>query len=160
MTLCPRFPKASPDHSASRVTTTEQQLDFTFPRHPLRPIADRVFRRRPSMVKFRLLVIILFFSNLLPAQSDSWKVIADNLGRSGKEQPGGIYKVGLPRSDMHVTIDAIVIKPSLALGSWLAFMAHGANDVMVMGDLVLDEDEVGPVMQKLQQAGIEQTALH
>lgn len=111
------------------------------------------------MVKFLLPVIILFFSNLLPAQSDTWKVIADNLGRSGKEQPGGIYKVGLPRSDMHVTVDGVVIKPSLALGSWLAFMVHGA-DVMVMGDLVLSEDEVGPVMQKLQQSGIEQTALH
>jgi hypothetical protein len=112
------------------------------------------------MVKLLPLAIILFFSNLLPAQSDTWKVIADSLGRTGKEQPGGIYKVGFPRSDMHVTVEGVVLKPSLALGSWLAFIAHGANEVMVMGDLVLSEDEVGPVMQKLQQGGIQQTALH
>jgi hypothetical protein len=60
---------------------------------------------------------------------------------------------------MHVTVDGIAIKPALALGSWVAFKKVGAQ-TMVMGDLVLSEDEVEPVMLKLQQGGIEQTALH
>jgi len=88
-------------------------------------------------------------------------------------QPGGVYKVGLPRSDLHVTIDGIAIKPTLALGSWVAFLpmtSHRAMPmypgrsadarVMVMGDLVLTEDEIGPVMTVLQAGGIEQTAVH
>jgi hypothetical protein len=101
----------------------------------------------------------LLGSSLAFGQSDPWKAVVDNLGRSGKEQPGEVYKVGLPRGDMHVTVDGIAIKPALALGSWVAFKKVGAQ-TMVMGDLVLSEDEVEPVMLKLQQGGIEQTALH
>jgi hypothetical protein len=88
-----------------------------------------------------------------------WKPVEAALGRSGKPQPGDIYKFGLPRTDMHVTVDGVPIKASLALGSWLAFRKMGSQ-AMVMGDLVLSESEVEPVMLKLQQEGIEQTALH
>lgn len=107
----------------------------------------------------RVAVFVLLVCATLSAQSDPWKPIADALGRSGKEQPGGVYKVGMPRGDMHVTVDGVAVKPSLALGSWVAFKKMGSQD-MVMGDLVLSEDEVEPVMLKLQQSGIEQTALH
>lgn len=91
--------------------------------------------------------------------SDQWKAVADQLGRSGSVQPGDVYKVGLPRTDLHVTVEGVEIKPALALGGWLAFKqtAHGA---MVMGDLVMTEDEVAPITTKLQAAGIEQTAIH
>jgi biotin operon repressor len=65
----------------------------------------------------------------------------------------------MPRKDLKVTVDGVPIKPSLALGSWAAFSSSGDN-AMAMGDLVLTEDEVGPVMAKLQQGGIEVTALH
>ena len=93
-------------------------------------------------------------------QPDSqWKTLEQALGRTGKAQPGDVYKFGMPRSDMQVTVEGVPIKASLALGSWLAFKKMGTNTT-VMGDLVLTEDEVGPVMQKLQQEGIEQTALH
>jgi Domain of Unknown Function (DUF1259) len=67
--------------------------------------------------------------------------------------------VGLPRSDLKVTLDGVQIKPAFALGSWLAFEAAG-DSAMVMGDLVLTHDEVNPVMKSLAENGIEITALH
>jgi len=92
------------------------------------------------------------------AEAD-WTKVADALGKSGTEMPGGVYRVGLPRTDLHVKLDGVDIKPTLALGSWLAFQGKG-EATMVMGDLVLTEDEVGPVMTKLAENGIEITALH
>ncbi|TIQ26632.1 MAG: DUF1259 domain-containing protein [Mesorhizobium sp.] len=89
-----------------------------------------------------------------------WKAVAQALGKSGTEVSGGVYRVGLPRSDLKVTLDGVELKPALALGSWLAFKPVGDHDVMVMGDLVLTESEIGPVMTKLIQSGIEVTALH
>ena len=87
--------------------------------------------------------------------------IAGALGKSGSEMPGGVYRVGLPRSDLKVTLDGVAIKPALALGSWVAFMREGqADQVMLMGDLVLTDAEVNPVMQRLVQGGIDITALH
>ena len=65
----------------------------------------------------------------------------------------------MPRTDLHVTLDGVDIKPTLALGSWLAFR-DGGEATMVMGDLVLTETEIGPVMKKLAAGGIEITALH
>ena len=88
-----------------------------------------------------------------------WKAVANALGKSGTEMPGGIYRVGLPRSDLTVTLEGVTLKPSLALGSWLAFAPMGSKAV-VMGDLVLTEDEVSPVMKELADEKIEITALH
>ncbi len=94
-----------------------------------------------------------------PAWAADWTKVADALGKSGTEMPGGVYRVGLPRTDLHVTLDGVQIKPTLALGSWLAFQTMG-DQAMVMGDLVLTEAEVSPVMKKLTESGIEITALH
>lgn len=97
----------------------------------------------------------------LPAQADpDWNAVGKALGRSGTEAVGGAYRVGLPRSDLKVTLDGVQIKPALALGSWLAFKPMGDSDAMVMGDLVLTQPEVNPVMSKLIENGIEVTALH
>jgi hypothetical protein len=93
------------------------------------------------------------------AGAADWKVVEQALGKAGSVQPGDVYKVSFPRSDLQVTIGGVQLKPALALGSWVAFKKMG-NDAMVMGDLVLTEDEVTPVMTKLQQGGVEQTALH
>jgi hypothetical protein len=93
-----------------------------------------------------------------PATND-WKAVEQALGRSGQPQADGAYKFGLPRGDMKVTVEGVQVKPTLALGSWLAFSSPGA-DAMVMGDLVLSEDEVSPVMLALQENGLEITALH
>jgi Domain of Unknown Function (DUF1259) len=95
-----------------------------------------------------------------PLAPIDWKQVDAGLGKSGALQPDGAYKVGLPRGDLHVTTAGVAVKPALALGSWVAFKQVSDTEVMLMGDLVLLEGEVGPVLAKLQQGGIEQTALH
>ena len=95
-----------------------------------------------------------------PAADNDWmKEVGEALGKTGQEMPGGVYRVGLPRTDLKVRLDGVDIKPGLALGSWLAFRKTG-SDAMVMGDLVLTGEEVNPVMRKLVEGGIEITALH
>jgi hypothetical protein len=69
-------------------------------------------------------------------------------------------KYGLPRTDLSVTIDGVRLEAALALGSWVAFMQTAPGVAMAMGDLVLTEDEVAPVMRELQRGGVQQTALH
>lgn len=81
------------------------------------------------------------------------------MGRSGQMQPGDVIRFGMPHKDLHVTLDGAEIKPGLALGSWAAFRRDGGG-AMVMGDLVLTEDEVEPVMTKLQEGGIHESAVH
>src|SRR6266508_241528 len=93
-----------------------------------------------------------------PGATD-WKPIEQAIGKAGTVQPDGVYKIGLPRTDLHVRVGDIEVKPALALGAWVAFRKMAA-ETMVMGDLVLTEDEVAPVMGKLQDGGIEITALH
>src|SRR4051812_34820870 len=92
------------------------------------------------------------------AEANWMTQVGEALGKPGTEMPGGVYRVGLPRSDLKVKLDGVDIKPGLALGSWLAFQNHG-NDGMVMGDLVLTGEEVNPVMKKLEEGGIGVTAL-
>jgi hypothetical protein len=88
-----------------------------------------------------------------------WKPVEDGMGRPGQMQPGDVIKFAMPRKDLKVTVSGVNVKPGLALGSWAAFK-RGGNSAMVMGDLVLTEDEIEPVMMKLQQEGIQQTAVH
>jgi hypothetical protein len=95
-----------------------------------------------------------------PATGTGWKDVEQALGRAGSLQPGDVYKVSFPRSDLSVTLDGVSIKPALALGSWAAFKETGGGHVMAMGDLVLLESEVTPVIDALQKGGIEQSALH
>jgi hypothetical protein len=80
------------------------------------------------------------------------------LGRPG-QKIGDVYKVGFPRTDLHVSVHGLAIKPGLALGSWAAFTGSDEH-AMVMGDLVLLEDEVNPVMEKLRASGFEISAVH
>jgi len=79
-------------------------------------------------------------------------------GLAGGE--GDVYRINLPRSDLSVTSQGVDIKPGLALGSYAAFKQTGENEALVMGDLVLTEDEYNPVIDRLQEGGIEQTAIH
>jgi len=93
------------------------------------------------------------------AQEIDWKKVDAALGRTGAAMPGGVQRYALPRSDLNVTVDGVAIKPALALGGWVAFEpAHGG--AMVMGDVVLTETEIKPVMTKLLEGGLEITALH
>lgn len=94
-----------------------------------------------------------------PTHRDDWSDVASALGKSGAMQPGDVYKVSFPRSDLDVSIGDVRIKPALALGSWVAFIQTG-SEAMTMGDLVLAESEVNDVISALQAGGIEQTAIH
>ena len=93
------------------------------------------------------------------ARAIDWKAVEQAMGRTGAAQPGDLYRFSMPRSDLAVTVQGVRLKPALALGSWIAFKATG-DGAMAMGDLVLRESEVAPVMSRLQEAGIEQTAVH
>ena len=95
----------------------------------------------------------------LAPNADWHRTIDDVLGRPGTEQPGRVWRVSLPRTDLKVTLDGVELRPGFALGSWLAFHPHGP-ELMVMGDLVLLESEVAPVMRRLAAGGLEVTALH
>ena len=128
-----------------------------------------------SLWVFRMLAIaavgaaFLFNSPLMLGQVGSasapkdtasdWKQVEDAMDRPGQTQPGDVIKFSMPRKDLRITLKGVDIKPPLALGSWAAFKRDGGT-AMVMGDLVLTEDEVEPVMKKLQEGGIEETALH
>jgi hypothetical protein len=104
------------------------------------------------------LLIPNFASAQTPGATD-WKKVEAAMGRPGQVQPGDVYKFAMPRKDLHVTLNGVAIKPGLALGSWVAFKQEGSTS-MVMGDLVLTENEIEPVMLKLQEDGVEQSALH
>jgi hypothetical protein len=88
-----------------------------------------------------------------------WKPVETALGRPGQPQAGDVMRFGVPRKDLQVSLKGVQIKPTLALGSWAAFKQSGGA-AMVMGDLVLTEDELGPVMSKLQEGGVGIAAVH
>jgi Domain of Unknown Function (DUF1259) len=118
-----------------------------------------------------MLPIIWFAATCAPAQkpahpekqtqpgASQWKQVEDAMGRSGTVQTDGAIKFGMPRKDLTVVVGGITVKPGLALGSWAAFKKD-RNQALLMGDLVLSGDEVAPVMAKLQDGGVEVTALH
>jgi Domain of Unknown Function (DUF1259) len=112
----------------------------------------------------RTIVAVLFGAAALVgaatgyAQEIDWKKVDDALGRPAAVS-GDVHRYGFPRTDLKVTLDGVTIRPALALGGWAAFKpAHGG--AMVMGDLVLLETEINPVMAKLIENGIEITAVH
>lgn len=98
----------------------------------------------------------------VPAQD--WKPIEVAIGRTGVPQAGDVYRFNFPRSDLRVNAAGVRLKPSFALGGWVAFKMHGGGThgpaAMAMGDLVLTERELSPVMARLLQGGIEVTAIH
>lgn len=92
-------------------------------------------------------------------QAVDWSAVDAAFGRASAVQDGGVHRWSMPRSDLQVTAAGITLKPAFALGSWLAMLptAHG---VLAMGDLVLRDEELNPVLSKLQEGGIEQSAIH
>jgi Domain of Unknown Function (DUF1259) len=98
------------------------------------------------------------FVSTAHAQDVDWQKIDETLGRK-PAVAAGVHRYGFPRTDLTVTLDGVTIKPALALGGWVAFKpAHGG--VMAMGDLVLLESEINPVMMKMIANGLEITAVH
>jgi hypothetical protein len=111
-----------------------------------------------SFQRFLILLAVIVFPVAASAQKLDTAKLDAALGRSG-QKIGDVYKFGFPRTDLQVSVHGLAIKPGLALGSWAAFTGTDA-DAMVMGDLVLLEDEINPVMEKLHSSGIEISAVH
>jgi hypothetical protein len=105
-----------------------------------------------------LLVLTLMLPASIAAQGIDASKIDQALGRPGQKL-GDVYKVGFPRTDLHISVHGLAVKPGLALGSWAAFSGTDDN-AMVMGDLVLLQDELNPVMEKLRSVGFEISAVH
>jgi Domain of Unknown Function (DUF1259) len=107
------------------------------------------------------LVVSIFaasFTTVATAQEIDWQKVDDAFGRKPAVS-GDVHRYGFPRTDLTVTLDGVTIKPALALGGWVAFKPmHG--EAMVMGDLVLLETEINPVMLKMIEGGLEITAVH
>lgn len=88
-----------------------------------------------------------------------WAPVQNTLGKPGTLMPGGVYRVGMPRSDLKVTLDGVALQPGFALGSYAAFVRHG-RQTLAVGDLALREDEVPGVTARLLRSGIQVTAIH
>jgi Domain of Unknown Function (DUF1259) len=103
-------------------------------------------------------VAALMVTSAVNAQGIDWKKVDQEMGRSATVS-ADVHRYGIPRIDLNVTLDGVIIRPALALGGWVAFKP-AQDGAMVMGDLVLLETEINPVMTKLIENGIEITAIH
>ena len=111
-----------------------------------------------SLLRMSILACSMGLPIAASAQGLDTTKIDQVFSRTG-QKTGDVYRIGFPRTDLHVVIDGITVKPGLALGSWAAF--SGTDDKgMVMGDLVLLQSEVNPVMLKLRADGFEISAVH
>ncbi|MGL5166113.1 MAG: DUF1259 domain-containing protein [Afipia sp.] len=109
----------------------------------------------------RILGLLLLGATLVTVahgQEIQWAQVDEVLGRTATVTQD-VHRYGFPRTDLHVTLDGVAIKPAFALGGWVAFKPMG-NQAMVMGDLVLTESEVNPVMARVLADGMEVTAVH
>jgi hypothetical protein len=105
-----------------------------------------------------LLILCLAVTTPARAQEIDWKKVDETLGRTAAVA-SDVHRYGFPRTDLMVTLDGVTIKPAFALGGWTAFKPmHGGT--MMMGDLVLLETEINPVMSKMIENGLEITAIH
>jgi len=111
-----------------------------------------------TLTALGLALAYLPFVYMARAQEIDWQKVDETLGRK-PAVTDDVHRYGFPRSDLSVTLDDVNVKPGLALGGWVAFKpAHGG--VMAMGDLVLLETEINPVMGKMIAGGLEITAVH
>src|SRR5438445_8109688 len=115
-------------------------------------------RLRDAMVLLGLAVIVGSPGPALAADPD-WKAVEQALGKSGGMQPGDVFRIGMPRTDLAVTVKGVPVKAGFALGSYAAFKQAG-DEALVMGDLVLLDQEVPAVMSGLLSGGLEVTAVH
>jgi hypothetical protein len=117
---------------------------------------DVIMRARYSLL---LSVFMTALTTIANAQVIDWEKVDAAFGRKAAVVSGDVHRYGFPRTDLTVTLDGVTIRPALALGGWIAFKpAHGG--AMAMGDLVLLETEINPVMTKLVENGLEITAIH
>lgn len=108
---------------------------------------------------FAALIVAVCLSGVAYAATPDWKAVEQALGKPGQLQPGDVFRIGMPRTDLSVTVKGVPIKAAFALGSYAAFKPVG-DQVMVMGDLVLLDQEVQAVMAGLFAGGLAVTAVH
>src|SRR6059036_1237853 len=112
-----------------------------------------------SAIVFFGLIGIVIAPAVARAADPDWKAVEQALGKSGQLQPGDVFRVGMPRTDLAVTVKGVPVKAGFALGSYAAFKQMG-DRAMVMGDLVLLDQEVPAVMSGLFSGGLDVTAVH
>jgi hypothetical protein len=122
---------------------------------PLSPTKEDVMRFAYAL----LIGGAILTSAAARAQDIDWQKVDDAVGRKPAVVAGDVHRYGFPRTDLTVTLDGVAIKPALALGGWIAFKPMG-GDTMAMGDLVLLETEIKPVMTKMIEGGLDITAVH
>jgi hypothetical protein len=110
-------------------------------------------------IGFLVAMVILAVPSLVGAVDPDWKAVEQALGKPGQLQTGDVFRIGMPRTDLTVTVKGVPVKAPFALGSYAAFKQIGSQ-VMVMGDLVLLDKEVPAVMAGLFAGGLEVTAVH
>jgi Domain of Unknown Function (DUF1259) len=111
-----------------------------------------------KMIWTMITILAALSASAATAEEIDWQKVDDAIGRKAAVS-GDVHRYGFPRSDLVVALDGVAIKPALALGGWIAFKPmHG--QAMIMGDLVLLETEISPVMLKLMEGGLEITAVH
>ena len=93
------------------------------------------------------------------AAEPDWKTVEQAMEAPGQVQAGGVFRVGMPRTDLAVTVKGVPVKPGFAVASYAAFKAMG-DHTMVMGDLALLDGEIPAVMSGLLTGGLQVTALH
>ncbi len=119
------------------------------------------------MISIVIGLSVMLGISLANAQQEDWTAVGKIFGRSGSVQQG-VYKITFPRSDLNVMVGDFRVDPGLALTSWVGFMKMNGNTMgmkmngrdMVMGDLVLLDDEVEPVISGIVSNGLEITAIH
>ena len=114
--------------------------------------------RKYGMAVLSLIGIVTAPATALAAEPD-WRAVEQALGKTGQLQPGDVLRIGMPRSDLAVTVKGVPVRAGFALGSYAAFKQIG-DQVMVMGDLVLLDQEVPAVMSGLFAGGLEVTSVH
>jgi Domain of Unknown Function (DUF1259) len=113
----------------------------------------------PLSLALVIVVGLMCSTSLAPAAEPDWKAVEQALGKPGQLQEGGVFRVGMPRTDLSVTVKGVAVKAGFALGSYAAFKPVG-DQAMVMGDLVLLDQEIPGVMSGLFSGGLEVTAVH
>src|SRR5437773_5626022 len=116
-------------------------------------------RQLSSVVALCALIAALTAPVVAWAADPDWKAVEQALGKSGSMQPGDVFRIGMPRTDLNVTVKGVPVKAGFALGSYAAFKQIG-DQAMVMGDLVLLDQEISAVMSGLFSGGLEVTAVH
>jgi hypothetical protein len=92
--------------------------------------------------------------------SVDWDAVGQAMGKELENKGEGVYGVEFPRSDLTVTSEGVTLDPGMELGAEANFKDTGDGRALIIGEVTLTEDELQPVIDKLQQGGIQETALH